>query len=95
MMRKVTQIAVEGTRLFALCPDGTVWTMHRKEISVIGKSVETGWSDWEFIEGPPEGAPGYKEPTLEEQAEKLRVEGGSQSFVGRGHPLSGKPGDKT
>ncbi len=83
-MRASIQIEVDGDRLFALCKDGTIWVKHRKSES---EQLADEWSDWEFIEGPPEGNPATKKPTLEEQAENLRVKGGSQTFVGRGHHL--------
>lgn len=92
-MRTVKQIAVEGDRLFALADDGTMWTRQRSADIAGWDAKESG--DWAFIEGPPEGRPDYQEPTLEEQAEKLRSQGGSQTFAGRGHHLSGKPGEKT
>jgi hypothetical protein len=73
--------------LFALGEDGTMWSRIR--------CAESGdWEPWEFIEGPPEGRPDYKQPTLEEQAESLRVQGGSQTFVGRGHHLHEGKEDK-
>lgn len=97
-MRKIVQIAVteiqhdhkahESVRqnIYALCQDGTLW----RDCTVDG--VNMGWT---FLEGPPEGEPGKKEPTLEEQAELINESGGSQTFVGSGHPLSAEAGDET
>ncbi len=84
-MRRIKQIAVDEKVVYALCEDGTMWTCVRA-------FKASGWvhSDWQHNDGPPEGRPDYKETTLEDIAEKLRVDGG-QTFVGRGHHLAGNP----
>lgn len=92
-MRTIKQVAVEGNLVYALCEDGSLWACERHYDTV---STDPGdptrpalvYTGWEFIEGPPEGRPDYKPPTLEEQAEHLRQDGANQLIVGRGHHLS-------
>lgn len=90
-MRKIIQVAATELidrqhapgkvrqHVFGLCQDGTLW-----HCVLVEGDCDV---QWQYIEGPPEGEPAGKKPTLEEQAELLRSKGGSQTFVGRGHHL--------
>ena len=75
-MRRVKHIQISKTYVFAVCEDGTLW---RAKIWDEGKPI------WLKVDCPPEGE-GRDPPTLEEQAEKLAVDGGGRKLIiGRGN----------
>jgi len=76
-MRQISQLVVTaGGRLYALCPDGTLWT---------AGPFEMGHPEWEQIETPPEGNRlAERELTLEEQAEKLKEKHPQRMVIGPG-----------
>ena len=71
-MRQITQIAVHGHDLFAVCADGTLWRMAGE----FDEEGDSGYGEtWEHVAGPGEGIPGRREPTIDEMVERLRQTG--------------------
>ena len=77
-MRRVTQIELTSTRMYAVCDDGTLWFSPAV--------AEHEWQpDWKPLVRPPDGkADVVVEKTLEEQAEEIAARGGRQMVIGKG-----------
>jgi len=83
-LRRVSQIEITSTRIYAVCDDGTLWW---SPCLASGSNVETNdWQPtWYPLLRPPEGNDEViVEKTLEEQAEALVEAGGRQMIIGKG-----------